>query len=117
MVKKMIQIKVNDRVVGIVEGFKVFEDGTGPHDMTYSGKISFDKIVFSREQLSNAFNNQEITINGQVQPLQIHEYDDENGNIWYAKNIWLDSFQDSWRSDDVVVVTDVVCSCQSVSTG
>jgi hypothetical protein len=111
----MIQIKVNDRVVGIVEGFKIIEEGTGPHDMTYSGKIQFDKIVFSREQISNAFTNQEVTVNGQAHPLQIHEYEDENGNVWHAQNIWLDSFQETWNSDDVVVATDVVCSCRSVT--
>lgn len=112
----MIQIKVNDQVVGIVEGFKIIEKGTAPDDMIYSGKIQFDKIVFSREQLSNVFNNQKVTLNGQSDPLQIREYEDECGNVWYAKNIWLDSFKDAWCSDDVVVVTDVICSCQSIST-
>jgi hypothetical protein len=81
----MIKIKANDQVVGIIEGFKIIESGTGPNDMMYSGKIQFDRIVFSREQIYNAFTNQQITVNSQAEPLQIHEYEDENGNIWYAK--------------------------------
>lgn len=109
----MIKIMVNEKVIGTVEGIRIMEEGTNVHNMQYRG-ISFDRITFSRESLAQAFNNQIVHRTSQRDPLNVPEYEDIDGNLWYMNNIWIDQSETASVADDTITVENVQCSCESI---
>lgn len=112
----MIQIKINDKVIGKIEKCDIIESCIPLPDNTpgpYSGSISAPRVRFDRLQISEAFNI-DIHPKTQTDPLYL-EFEDKDGRVWGLKNCWVKSFEQFYDDDeDSIIIENVNISFEKI---
>lgn len=104
---------IYDDPVGTIESLAFVEPLRSPD---FSGqKLHIDRIILNRDKIKDLFPKEYVHVTAQRIPFQI-TIEDSNGLNIKLHNVWITAFAMQYMTDEFVIIEDMDCIAESLSS-